>query len=157
MTDNIKPELIKTLRSKNLNDINKGKLRTKSVNLDFTDIDPTFVGNVVFHYPSQMERMSIGVQRAQLLGGNIDVDVQTGNLAHIIATLDNVMDSKPDWFDVYSPQLEYEILEAVYDEYAEWERNFRNRGIKAEPSLDSSNGRSEVSVVDTKGVESTTN
>ena len=141
MSDNIKPEAIKTLRSRSLNAINQGNKRTKSVNVDFTDINPTFLGNIVFHYPSQMERMRIGVIQSELLGGNLNVDVQTGNIAHIISTLEIVCDSKPDWFDVFSPELEYEVLEAVYNEYAEWSDSFRNRSATTD-SGDSQNSTS---------------
>ena len=88
-----------------------------------------------------MERMRIGVIQSELLGGNLNVDVQTGNIAHIISTLEIVCDSKPDWFDVFSPELEYEVLEAVYNEYAEWSDSFRNRSATTD-SGDSQNSTS---------------
>lgn len=152
---NIKSEVLKTLRSEALAKINLGKKRIHSFLVDYTDIDPEFTGKITVHYPSQIERMQIGVIRSTLLGGNLDVDTVTFNIAHITATLEVVLDGKPDWFDISNPYLEYEILLAVYDEYDKWVSSFR-KPAKTEPITgDSGNERSQIPMVGNEGVQGT--
>lgn len=149
-------ELIKTLRSKS-NDIAIGKKKQHAINLDYRDINPLFMGVILVHRPSQFETMQIGVLSSQLLGGNMNVDVPTGNLAFVIATLEFVVDSKPDWFDIFDPDLEYEILEAVYLEYLEWINSFRRLRSADNTQGDSTGATGAVPLVDTANVSSATN
>jgi len=135
---NIQPEVLKTLRSAALDKINQGKKRTHSVNLDFTEYDPSFTGRITFHYPTQLESIQIGVTKAGLLGGLTgSVDVLTENTAHIIATLDIVIDEKPDWFDANNIDLDYDILERVFIEFNNWRDSFRKGRRESEPQGDS--------------------
>jgi hypothetical protein len=136
----IEPNVLKTLRSDLLKKVNEGKKRTHSFNVDYTDINPTFLGTFSIHYPSQLERMQIGVTKSALLGGNMPVDVLTDNIAHIAATLDSIIDSKPDWFDVGNPELDYDILRAVYEECNNWIDSFRKPITPNNPEADSQNG-----------------
>lgn len=145
----IKPEVLKTLRSDVLGKVNQGSNLTYAFNVDFTDINPTFIGKFIVHRPSQMQRMQIGVTKSVLLGGNLNVDTMTDNIAHIIATLDNVLDHKPDWFNVFDPMLDYDILESVYLEYTKWMDTFRRGGKNSQPIGGSEVGGSSVPVVDT--------
>ena len=85
------------------------------------------------------------------------VDVFTGNIAHISATLDTVLDSKPTWFDIENPELDYEILEAVYMEYLNWADTFRKPSKSTGDEEHSSDRGSEVPVVDSEDVSSATN
>lgn len=103
-----------------------GNKRTHNIVVDFSEINEEFVGNVVVHYPSQIERMRIGVLKAELLGG-VEVDVHTNNLAHILSTLDVVVDTKPEWLNASDPSLEYEIFEKIYLEYNDWCNTFRRK------------------------------
>lgn len=154
---NIQPEVLKTLRSNALQKINQGKRRTHTFNVDFSDINPKFVGRFTVHYPSQMERLQIGALKSQLLGGNLNVDTLTDNIATIISTLDVVLDDHPDWFDPFSDELDYDIMEAVYLEYIQWVNSFRKRDRASQPQGDSQNIGSEIPMVDTNNVPGTTN
>lgn len=147
---NVEPEVLKTLRSSALGKVNQGKRRTYSFYAEFTDIDSKFKrGKFVVHYPSVFERMQIGVTKAALLGGGgLSVDVLTDNIAHIIATLDNVVDEHPDWFDVGDEDLEYDILEAVFTEYQNWVNQFRTGTQQPDTSGDSEDTGSTIPVVD---------
>jgi len=122
----IQPQVLKTLRTDDvLQSINQGKRRTYTFKVDFSEISENFVGEFTVHHPSQMERLQVGVIKAQLLGGVQPLDVLTDNIAQIISTLDVVIDKKPDWFDPFSDDLDYEVLEAVYLEYMKWVDSFR--------------------------------
>lgn len=112
--------------SKLMTNVNMGNKRTHTIAVDFSEINEEFVGNVVVHYPSQIERMRIGVLKAELLGG-VEVDVHTNNLAHILSTLDVVVDTKPEWLNASDPSLEYEIFEKIYLEYNDWCNTFRRK------------------------------
>lgn len=135
----IKQEVLKTLRSDTLRNIHLGKKRTHTFKVDFSDINEEFIGTFTVHYPSQMERLQIGVTKSALLGGNLEVDVMTDNIAHIISTLDVVLDSKPDWFDVHDPDISYDMLEAIYQEYINWVGSFRRSLEKIPNTGDSTN------------------
>ena len=141
----IKPEVLKTLRSEDtLLKIKQGKRRTHTFKVDFSEINEKFVGTFTVHHPSQMERLQVGVLKAQLLGGVAPLDVMTDNIATIISTLDVVLDDKPDWFDVFDDELDYEILEAVYLEYINWVNSFR-KGTGTESNKGTSeNSESQV-------------
>ena len=153
----IQPTVLKTLRLESLAKINQGKKRTYEFNVDFKEVNPEFVGKVVVHYPSQIERIQIGVTRSALLGGNLEVDVITNNLAFMAATLDTVLDSKPDWLDMGNPDLEYEVLLAVYEEYEKWVSSFRRTAGTNSDTGSSTGTGGEVPVVGNEDVPSTTN
>ncbi len=151
----IQPTVLKTLRLESLAKINQGKRRTHMVQADFTDVNPGFVGNITFHYPSQLERIQIGVTKSALLGGNLDVDVVTNNIAFIAATLDTVLDAKPDWLDMDNPDLEYEVLLAIYNEYETWVSSFRRTAKPDTDSGDSTGTGGQVPVVGNEDVSRT--
>ena len=141
----IKPEVLKTLRVEStLQKINQGKRRTHRFDVDFSEYNEKFVGKFQLHHPSNMERLNMGVVKSQLLGGNFNVDIMTDNIATIISTLDCVIDEKPDWFDVYDDELDYDIIEEVYKEYINWKSSFRKRDIKPNNETNSTDGESEV-------------
>ena len=155
---NIQPEVLKTIRSKALAEVTKGNKRTHAFYAEFTDINPKFTkGKFVVHHPTQLERMQIGVNKSVLLGGVMPLDNITDNLSHIMATLDVVIDEKPTWFDVEDPDLDYDILEAVFLEYMEWVNSFRKKPTGDQPKEPSTDGRSEVPVVGNEGVQGATN
>lgn len=117
---------LETLMSRNLANVNMGSARKHTIPVDFSKLEDGFTGNVVVHYPSQLEKMRIGMLKSSLLGG-MEVDVQTNNIAHVTATLDVVIDSKPDWLDINDPRVEYEMLEHIYLQYHEWCDTFRRK------------------------------
>lgn len=156
MNDNIQPEVLRTLRSDALHKVNQGKRRTHAFNVDFTEYNPEFHGKFIVHYPTQLERLRIGVTKSELLGGHT-VDVTTDNIAHITATLDTILDMKPDWFDMDNEELDYNMLEAIYMEYLNWANSFRTFVGTSTNKGDSTDRRSEVPVVDTKDVSDTAN
>lgn len=141
----IRPEVLKTLRpEETLQKINQGKRRTHSFALDYREYDESFTGSITVHYPSQMEKLQMGIIKTQLLGGIPPIDILTDNIASIVSTLEVVVDSKPSWFDPFSDTLEYEILESVYVEYLNWVNSFRKSSKPVNNEGDSENSASEV-------------
>ncbi len=141
----IKPEVLKTLRLNTaLQGINQGTSRTHGFNVDFKEFNENFVGRFVVRHPSQMDRLQIGVLKSQLLGGVVPLDNMTDNIAHIISTLDTVIVEKPEWFSPFDPDVDYEILEAVYTEYLTWINTFRDRAKRAIVKTDSGDNTGEV-------------
>jgi len=132
------------LRERMLAAVNKGNKIQHTIKVDFSELDPKFVGSFVIHKPSQMERLEIGKISSVLRGGDEKLDTRAYNIATIIATLEVLLDDKPDWFDVFDPELEYEILEEVYEQYINFLNNFRNKAGGSEPKGDSANQTSEV-------------
>jgi hypothetical protein len=75
-----------------------------------------FKGKFVMHRPTIGERLKIGITEARELGGYMNVDALSSQLAHIVATFDIVVDENPPWFkarEIY----EVEVLQAVYEKY----------------------------------------
>ena len=91
-----------------------------------------------------MERLNIGRISSVLRGGDDSLDTRSYNIATIIATLEVLLDEKPEWFDVFDPEIEYEILEEIYAQYLNFLATFRNRAKGSEPTGDSENKPSEV-------------
>jgi len=117
--------------------VQQGKKRVHSKQMDFTQYDAEYVGTFKFHHPSVMERMQIGVLKAQMLQGlEGRVDVITDNIAHMSSTLEVVMEENPTWF-VLSDISDYEILDGVYEEYVQWYNSFRKPNKKTENAGDS--------------------
>jgi len=135
----VQPDVLRTLRSNTLQKVNQGKGRTHSINVDYSDINERFVGRFVVHHPSQMEVLQIGTLKSALLGGNLSVDVLTDNIATVISTLDVVLSEFPEWFDVFDPDVEYEIMEDVFLQYLSWRDSFRRRPTDSEPPGNSEN------------------
>jgi len=153
----IEPQALKVLRSKVHNNIQLGTNLTHEFAADFTDINPKFTGTFKVRRPSQLDRMQMGILKATLLNGNTNVDVLTENIATIVSTLEIVLLDRPEWFDIDNPDLEYEILEAVYVEYLKWDASFRRRADDSEHRGNSEDAGSKVPLVDTEGVQGTTN
>lgn len=132
------------LRERMLGAVNSGKKIQHTIKIDFSELDPRFVGSFVVHKPSQMERLNIGRISSVLRGGDDNLDTRSYNIATIIATLEVLLDEKPEWFDVFDPEIEYEILEEIYAQYLDFLATFRNRAKGSEPTGDSENKPSEV-------------
>lgn len=155
---NIKPEALKVIGSKAHASIQKGTRATHTFEADFSDVREDFVGKFTVRRPSQLDRLQIGVTQGALLGGLVgEVDVITSNIAYMSATLDVVLVDSPNWFDINDPDIDYDILEAVFNEYLNWTATFRktNKGVGNAP--DSPATGVEVPLVDTNNVEGTSN
>ncbi|ACI90987.1 gp10.2 [Bacillus phage SPO1] len=120
-------------------EIAQGTKRTYTHEMDYSHIDPRFVGKIVFHHPSQLEQMQIGIRRAALLGGIVPMDVKTDNLVLMLATFEQVIDYKPDWFDFNNPELDYEILVDAFKAYDNWYHSFRKPSEPGEAKGNSQN------------------
>lgn len=158
INNNVQGELIPTLRAKALNNVLAGKKFSHTMKLDYTAINPLFLGTVTVHRPSEMEKMRIGIIRAGLLGGlpPESVDTPTYNYAHLFATLEVVVDSKPDWLDVDDPEVDAEILWAIYEAYTKWLDSFRTGSTASQPQGDSADTGVAVPVLGNGQVEGTT-
>lgn len=120
--------------------VQAGKKRIHTVQIDLSDIDPEYVGTFKFHHPTVIERMQIGVMKSKLLDGlEGRVDLITDNIAHMTATLENVLDSSPDWFNVNNV-FDYEVLDTVYEEYINWYNSFRRSSARNDDGNDSDGG-----------------
>lgn len=118
----------------------QGKKRTLKKQLDFSRFNPEWVGTFVFHYPSLFDQMQIGVAKARMLAGvpMQSVDPLTDNIAHMVATLNVVLDSAPDWFKVDELDYDdYEMLDEVYETYASWRESFRKGNQQSDHQGDS--------------------
>ena len=153
---NINTEVIKTLKSDSLQKINQGKRYTHAINVDFSDIGEGLVGRFVFHRPSQMEVLRMANIKSSLLGGMPALDTHADNLAIIISELEVVVDYRPDWFNIFDPDLSYDIMESVYMEYRKWVDSFRKSSKAVGNTGDSADGERKIPVVDTAEVPSTT-
>lgn len=119
--------------------IQQGRRRTHTVEIDLSHIDPEYVGTFKFHHPSLMEKVEIGTIKASLLKGlpQGSVDIVADNIAHMTATLQVVLDSYPQWFELdINKMYEYEILDEVYEEYAQWYDSFRKPNPKSDDQGD---------------------
>lgn len=121
-----------------------GNKRFKVVDIDLTHIDPEYIGKFKFHHPTVIERMQIGVIKSQLLQGlEGRVDVITDNIAHMTATLEVVTDSSPEWFNVNNI-YDYEVLDAVYEEYIKFYNSFRKPAKPSDNEGDSEGSSEQV-------------
>jgi hypothetical protein len=157
MAYNHNPEVLKKLRMNSaVGQIMKGNALTHVYQADFSDFNPTFVGTFVFHKPSVMEQMDIGVVKAQLLDGMTVVDRMSDNIATMVATLDIVIDEAPQWFNPYTGDLDYDIVEDVYLNFMEWLSSFRRRSTGVADGGDSKELSSNPSLDSDEGVQGTT-
>lgn len=83
-----------------------------------------YVGSFTVHRPTIGEMMRIGVLEARELGGLSNVDQVTQMMAHMVATLEIVVDMKPEW---WKPReiLEFEVLQEVFEQYLDFLRRFQ--------------------------------
>ena len=85
-----------------------------------------YKGTFTVHRPTIGERIKIGVLEAAELGGMANVDVQTSNLAHMIATFDVVIDNPPTWWKPRDLR-DLEVAQAVWDKYQDYLKQFQGR------------------------------
>lgn len=95
-------------------------------------------GNFSAHLPSVMERVTIGVKRARMLGGapttTVDngvssisaVDPFTDDLAFMIAFLDTVLDKRPKWF-IWENLSDVAEVREMFTEVSQWANTFLRR------------------------------
>lgn len=105
----------------------KDLANTYTFAIDFTaPSGENFKGSFIVHRPTVGERIKIGVSEARELGGLINVDWQTSNLARIVSTLDVVIDKAPTWWKP-NDILELEVLQEVYDKYVDYLQTFQRK------------------------------
>jgi len=85
-----------------------------------------FSGSFTIHRPTIGERITIGVLEAQRLIGLSNVDLYTGGLAHMVATLETVVDDAPIW---WKPQdlRDVEVIQEVYTQYINFLNTFQGK------------------------------
>lgn len=122
-------------------------------------------GEFTAHLPSVMERVSIGVKRAQMLGGapttTVDngvssisaVDPFTDDLAFMIAFLDSTLEKRPKWF-VWDDISEVSDVRAMFTEVSTWVNSFhRKPETPAGEGKDGSAGQPTVNAENLAGDE----
>ena len=103
----------------------KDLLNTHAFNIDITVASgENFKGSFVLHRPTIGERIRIGVQEGRELQGLINVDMLTSNLAHILSTLEIVVDTFPVWWKPRDLK-DMEVLQAVYEKYIDYLQEFQ--------------------------------
>ena len=119
---------------------NKKLLNTYTFSINMTDaLGEPLSGSFTVHRPTMGEIMRLGVAEARDLGGMINVDLETSMLAHIVATLEIVVDLSPTWWKPREIR-DVEVLQAVYGKYLDYLREFQRRaGEKPESSGSQSN------------------
>ncbi len=92
-----------------------------------------FKGTFVVHRPTIGERIRIGVQEGRELQGLANVDFLTSNLAHILSTLELVIDTYPNW---WKPRdlMDMEVLQAVYQKYVDYLQEFQGGSKQESPT-----------------------
>ena len=96
-------------------------------NLDLTvPSGERFEGTFEMHRPTIGERIRIGVLEAQKLGGLGNVDMVTAGLAHMLATLEVVVDKAPVW---WKPEelRDLEVVQAVWQAYVDRLQEFQTK------------------------------
>jgi hypothetical protein len=83
-----------------------------------------FSGSFTVHRPTIGELMRIGVKEASELGGLTNVDINTSIIAHMLASLDVVVDMKPEWWKPREMR-DLEVLQEVYEKYLDYLRTFQ--------------------------------
>jgi hypothetical protein len=110
----------------------KDLLNTHTFNIDITvPSGENFKGSFSVHRPTIGERIRIGVQEGRELQGLINVDMLTSNLAHILSTLEIVVDTFPVWWKPRDLK-DMEVLQAVYEKYIDYLLEFQG-SPKQEP------------------------
>jgi len=94
-----------------------------------------FKGSFTVHRPTIGERIRLGVQEGRELQGLANVDFLTSNLAHILSTLEVVVDSCPVWWKPRDLR-DLEVVQAVYDKYIDYLQEFQGTP-KQEPQTTS--------------------
>lgn len=83
-------------------------------------------GTFTFRYPSVMDKVRIGTERAKMLDGanEASIDAYTSNVSYMICYLDKTCVKKPGWFNLYTLE-ETEIVEDLFGEVTRWVEGFR--------------------------------
>lgn len=108
-----------------------------------------YSGEFEFRYPSLLDRVKVGVERAKLLDGadGSSVDATTDNIVHMFSTLTVSKEVAPDWFSLESLD-DYRVLEEIYDEFVKQVDNFRSlyrtNGIEGNSEVDRDENVMEV-------------
>lgn len=82
------------------------------------DVDKNgYKGTFVCKYPSLMDKMKIGVVRADFLKGLVgQVDVVTDNIAYITSTMSVTCTQAPNWWNINTLD-DYDVLMEVWSQY----------------------------------------
>jgi hypothetical protein len=86
----------------------------------------TYEGTFTIHRPTVGEKMKIGVLEAMELGGMNNIDNLVSGLAHIVATLDVIIDDHPIWWEPRKLR-DVEVIQAVWEEYINYLNEFQKQ------------------------------
>jgi hypothetical protein len=112
------------------NDIAESPKKLLNTHSFFIDVESvtgkTFSGKFTVHRPTIGELIRVGVIEANSLGGLSNVDLSTSMLAHMVATLDVIVDESPEWWKVRELR-DMEVVQAVYDKCIAYLREFQRK------------------------------
>jgi len=83
-----------------------------------------YSGTFTVHRPNMGELIRIGVKEAGDLGGLTNVDLVTSLLAHMICTLEVLVDTHPDWWKPREIK-DMEVVQEVFDKLQTFLREFQ--------------------------------
>ena len=129
-----------------------GKKVQHQFSIDYTDLQGNkFEGFFTVHRPTIGEKIRIGVLDSRLRQ-ELDVDIYTGNMSYMVATLLVVVDHSPDWWKP-AQIYDFDLLAKVYNTYIKWNNTFfrkddaehggdKDSAISKNDLVDTENGRS---------------
>ena len=105
----------------------KKLLNTHSFQVEFvTATGQELAGTFSVHRPSIGEQIRIGVVEARELGGLSNVDNITAMFARMLATLEVVVDTHPEWWKPRDLK-DLEVMQGVYEKYVDYLQQFSGR------------------------------
>lgn len=90
-------------------------------------------GRWVVHRPTMRDELKIAVDYAQFKTPEdglspVQIDVTYDNLAYMCATLNTVIDMRPDWFPKDAADcFDITLVGTLFEKYCEWKDCFRRR------------------------------
>lgn len=87
------------------------------------DMDTVFK----LRHPSLMDRANIGLKYRKSLAGVNEIDMVTGDILWMFATLDTVCSKRPAWFNIeLMSDAAFPIVSLLYRRFDDWVTDFRN-------------------------------
>ncbi len=133
--------------------VNKGKLHTFSINYTSEIDGKDYIGQFTCRKQSILDQTRITKKKSDLCGGMYCVRDLEGNptgqgideysesFGFALATLQTVLVSKPEWWDLDSIS-DQELIFKVFSEVSDFENSFRRRG-RSQNRDEGNNGSSE--------------
>lgn len=133
MADNRREENLEKIR-KLSTQVRQGTGLQHDLEIDFvTSTGEVLTGTVVVHRPSMAEYLQMGVIKGRYISKYVGkeyvrpeyIDSTIQYLAHMLATMQVVVDQCPPWFMDLENLRDFDVLNHVYTQYEQWVNSFR--------------------------------